>query len=144
VAAEGGRAKGAEFRGDARFGTWIFSIARNRCFNAIKKRSELLSADGVIESVDVAAGGALAELRAAEREALVHAAAASVLDAQEQEAVHLRYIEGLPLEQITDLMGLEGTGARAVLQRCRRKLGAELRRRLEEMGHGTSFIRTDT
>ena len=64
------------------------------------------------------------------------------LTSEEQEAVYLRYVEGMPQDAITEMLGLEGSGARGLLQRCRRKLGRELRDQLEQMGHGTSFIRT--
>jgi RNA polymerase sigma-70 factor (ECF subfamily) len=130
-----------EFRGDARFSTWIYSIARNRCFNAIKKHGELLTTDGVIEAEDAGAS-VLSSLTKGEREELVRAAAAEALDPEEQEVVHLRYVEGLPLETITDLLELPGSGARAVLQRSRRKLASEIKTRLEELGHGASFFRT--
>ena len=61
---------------------------------------------------------------------------------QAQEAVALRYVEHLPVDEITSLLGLtDKSGARGVLQRCKRKLKRELSRRLAELGHGTSFVR---
>jgi len=129
-----------EFRGDSRFGTWLYGIARGLCFNAVRRKQDLLSSDGVIET-ESPEQGALHKLRRREREELLRAAAAAVLDPQEQEAVHLRYVEHLPQARITDLLGLdEASGARGVLQRCRRKLQRELRQRLAELGHGTSFV----
>jgi len=128
-----------EYDPDRRFQTWIFGIARNHCRNAARKRRELLTEDGVVEPDDVAAS-ALSRLREQERSRLLHEASVAALDAREQEAVHLRYVEGLSQDRITALMGLEGSGARGLLQRCRRKLGRELKRRLAELGHGESFI----
>lgn len=130
-----------EFHGGARFSTWIYGIARNLCLNAVRKRSELLTEDGVVEANDPAAD-ALRRLQRGERERLVREAAAA-LDPQEQEAVHLRYVLGLPLDRIDELLGLRGSGARGLLQRCRRKLGREVARRLAELGHGRSFLYTD-
>lgn len=128
------------YRGEASFRTWLVAIARYECANAIRKRGELLSEDGVIEPTDVASS-ALSKLRRAEREALVRDAAAAVLDPDEQEVITLRYVEQVPLEQIEALLGLTGaSGARGVLQRCKRKLGRELERRLAELGHGSSFL----
>lgn len=47
----------------------------------------------------------------------------SHLDAQEQEAVWLRCIEGLPVDEITRMLDLgTASGARGLLQRARRKL----------------------
>lgn len=127
-----------EFHGGARFGTWIYGIARNLCLNAIRKKTDFLSEDGVIEAADPS-GGVWKGLRREERAALLRDAAAT-LAPDEQDAAHLRYVEGLGLERIDAILGLTGSGARAVLQRARRKLRAEVLTRLEEAGHGRSFL----
>ena len=131
-----------QYRGDARgFTPWVYGIARHLCMNAVRKRGDLLSEDGVIEATDPART-ALSSLRRQERQDLVQQAAAAVLDATEQEAVYLRYVEEMPRERITDVLGLTtASGARGLLQRCQGKLRAEIRRRLAEMGQGTSFLR---
>ena len=128
-----------EFHGGARFGTWIFGIARNLCLNAVRKKADLLTDDGVFE-VQTAENPTWLALRREERAALVRAAAVAALDKEEQEAAHLRYTEGLPIAQIDAIMGLTGTGARAVLQRSRRKLREEILRRLDDAGQGRSFL----
>ena len=128
-----------DFTADSRFSTWIYGIARNLCLNAVRKHGELLSDDGVIE-VDSPEMGALGQLRKMEREALLREASAAVLTPLEQEAVYLRYVEGIPQAQITTMLNLDGSGARGLLQRCRRKLGRELRVRLETLGHGSTFF----
>jgi len=57
------------------------------------------------------------------------------LDALEQDAVYLRYFEQRPVEDIGELLRIEGaSGARAVLQRARRKLRAAARRRFPDGG----------
>jgi RNA polymerase sigma-70 factor (ECF subfamily) len=128
------------FRGEARFRTWLISIARYLCLNARRRHRELLLEDGVFEPTDPGAD-ALRHLRRAERDALLAEAAAAALDADEQEAIHLRYVEHLPLETITAVLGLENkSGARGLLQRCQRKLRAELARRLDALGHGPSLL----
>lgn len=127
------------FRGDSTFGTWMYGIARYLCFNAVRRKGEVLTEDGVLET-DEPGANVLSRLRRAEREELLRQAAAT-LDPLEQEAIHLRYVEGVPQERITELLGLDSaTGARGLLQRCRRRLGRELRARLVEMGHGPSFF----
>ncbi len=130
-----------DFRGDAAFGTWIYGIAKHLCLNAIRRRAEVLSVDGVIE-VNDRTHGALRQLRQQERETLVTEAARAVLDPLEQEAVFLRYVEGMPQDRITEVLELKDkSGARGLLQRCRRKLQRELRERLALLGHGSSFVR---
>lgn len=128
------------FRGDSAFGTWIYGIAKMLCLNAIRRRSEVLSEDGVFDAGDPSAS-VLSRMRKAEREELVRQASQS-LSSLEQEAVYLRYVEDIPQDRITELLGItQASGARGVLQSCRRTLAKELHRRLEELGHGTSFIR---
>jgi len=130
-----------KYRGDSSFPTWLYGIARNLCLNAIRRRGELLSEDGLIE-VNDPGRGALSQLRQHEREALLTAASQAVLEPLEQEAVYLRYVEGMPQDNITEVLGIEDkSGARGVLQRCRRKLQREIRARLALLGHGSSFIR---
>ncbi len=128
------------FRGDAQFSTWLLAITRYECLNYLRKRRDHLTDDGVIDVQDPARS-VLGALRQAERDSLLRDAAAAVLDPIEQEAVHLRYVEHLPLARITELLELDAaSGARGLLQRCKRKLGRELRRRLAELGHGSSFV----
>ena len=131
----------AGFRGESGLGTWLYVIARNLCFQSLRKRSELLTDDGVLE-VDSAGADALRLLQVHEREELLRQAAAATLEPLEQEAVYLRYVEGLGQEEITRILALEqASGARGLLQRCRRKLKRELLRRLEELGHRSTFVR---
>lgn len=129
------------YQGSARFGTWIYSITRNLCLNAVRKRSEMLTEDGVLE-VGSTELDMLSTLQREEREALINAATKN-LEPIEQEAIYLRYVEGMPQQQITEILDLPGSGARGLLQRCRRKLRRELQQRLDELGHGLSFIRGD-
>jgi len=128
-----------EFQRRSRFSTWIFGIANNICLRSLQKRREYLSEDGVLDPEEDAFD-LLRALRVAERNRVLEQAIAAALDPTEQEAVRLRYIQYLSQDDITALLALEGTGARGLLQRCRRKLRRELLRRLEEMGHGPSLF----
>lgn len=130
-----------EFRGDSKFRTWLYGIARNLSWRASTKRRELLVDDGLMEGEDTDPD-ALTRLRREERHEVLRQASAAVLDPLEQEAVYLRYVEQLPMARIEALLGLDtASGARGLLQRCRRKLAREIRRRIAELGHGTtSFL----
>lgn len=127
------------FRGEASLAAWLVSIARYRCLNARRKQRDLLTEDGVID--DASHATALSALRRNERDALLQRAAAACLDATEQEAVYLRYVEQVPLTRIEELLQLDAkSGARGLLQRCKRKLRRQLDHELKELGHGTSLV----
>lgn len=130
-----------ELEDPAALPAFVFTTARQLAMNRVRLRGELLTEDGVIEVGDPAAS-ALAGLHADERERVLLEAAATALDPLEQEAVWLRYGEGLPQERITEVLGLDSaSGARGLLQRCRRKLERALRRELARIGHRSSFFR---
>ena len=127
-----------DYQGQSRFSTWIYGITRNLCLNSNRKRTEFLSEDGVLTTSSPELD-ALSGLRNQERIEMLTKASAS-LSPIEQEAIYLRYVEGLSQPQITKLLKLSGTGARGLLQRCRRHLRRELKERLAEVGHGASFF----
>jgi len=132
-----------EYRDEASVLAWMYGIARYRCLGRRRRKRDLLCDDGVIEATDPTAS-ALTGLRRQERRQLM-LDASSVLEPLEQEAVYLRYVEGMGQDQITSVLGLQtASGARGLLQRCRRKLARELRRRLDTLGHGSSFVRTSS
>jgi RNA polymerase sigma-70 factor, ECF subfamily len=110
-----------EFEGRAAFSSWLFVIARNRCLNEMRNdaRRETIDVDTMID--DGAAFDERIDIEMQGRKVLD--VAARVLDATEQKALWLRYSERLPVEEITAMLGLDRrSGARAVLQRARRKL----------------------
>ncbi len=127
-----------ELQEGRRFQAWIFGIARNLARNDRRKRSELLSDDGVLDPASPEAS-VLRALERAEREAVV-AEALATLAASDAEVVHLRYVEGLPIQQVDQVLGLPGSGARGVLQRVRRTLRQRIVEALAARGHGESLL----
>jgi RNA polymerase sigma-70 factor (ECF subfamily) len=123
------------YRGPAPFHCWLFVIARNRCLDELR-RPALLKEDPVeiAESIpDERTPDRLLEERLDE-EALLRLIR-ETLGPTEQQVIRLRCFERMPVEAITTTLQLaERSGARAVLQRARRKLRAALRRRQEEQG----------
>ncbi|MBD3335846.1 MAG: sigma-70 family RNA polymerase sigma factor [Candidatus Eisenbacteria bacterium] len=115
------------FRGEAKFFSWIFAITRNRCLNASRRPALLSYEESAGETVagDPDPHAALEEKL--DEEALWNLVQTR-LDCLEQEALYLRCFERMPVETITELLEIrEATGARAVLQRARRKLRAALK-----------------
>jgi RNA polymerase sigma-70 factor (ECF subfamily) len=128
------------FGGRSRFSSWLFSIARNRCLSELR-RPELL-VDEEADALAAVSPEADPERRLLERldEQAILDLIRDCLEPREQDAIWLRCFERMPVETITEVLGIEeATGARAVLQRARRKLRRALARRRpadEELDHG--------
>jgi RNA polymerase sigma-70 factor (ECF subfamily) len=130
----------AEYEGEGSFYAWLYSIARFTCLRANAKKREALGDDGLFDPQDPARG-VLAAMRRHERDELLRQACRAVLDPVEQEAVTMRYVMNMGVEEITAVLGLSSSsGARGLLQTCRRKLRRELQRRLDALGHGASLL----
>jgi RNA polymerase sigma-70 factor (ECF subfamily) len=115
------------FEGRARFSTWLFTVTRYRCLRTLR-RPGLLRDEGLEPDALPAGGDPPDEALAREQEdrrllALMDA----VLDARERQALWLRCQEGMPVETITEVLGVAtASGARGLLQTARRKLRAAL------------------
>jgi RNA polymerase sigma-70 factor, ECF subfamily len=117
----------ASYRGQAPFAGWLWAIARNRCLNELRRPSLLGDDDVDPESIPTTdrRPDELLEDRLAE-DALL-ALIRESLEPLEQQALRLRCFERMPVDTITRALGIrEATGARAVLQRARRKLRTAL------------------
>lgn len=119
------------FRGDAKFSTWLYVIARNQCFSELRTRATFPM--GSLESQEAEA--VVTEMPAIEEE-LIHRQGigllrrwvAELLDADEKKVMMLHYGEELPLAAITSLLGLKNrSGAKAFIVSARRKLDAAVR-----------------
>lgn len=119
------------FEGRSRYSTWIFAIARNRCLRALRPVA-LLRDDAVeVDALASAGDDPLERFAAGEGEDRLLALMREVLEPREQQALWLRCVERLPVDEVTRHLAIEGaSGARSVLQSARRKLRAALGRRL--------------
>jgi RNA polymerase sigma-70 factor (ECF subfamily) len=109
---------------------WLFSIARNECLTALRPRSWRRDPDVDPLELLVQSDDPPALLVTREEEEAMEALVRDHLSPVEQEAIWLRCFEGLPVPEVTRLLGLTNTsGARSVLQSAREKLRAALKRR---------------
>lgn len=115
------------FQSRAKFSSWLFVVARNRCLNAVTAPS-LLRDDAA--ELDALPGSAPDPAEAFERELderTLRELMEKHLSPEEREALWLRCFEKLPVDEITRVMGLgSASGARGLLQQARRHLRAAL------------------
>jgi RNA polymerase sigma-70 factor (ECF subfamily) len=127
----------ASFAGNSRFGSWLFSIARNRCLSELRRPALLCDEETDPDSLASRQGNPDRVLEEKLGEQQLLALIQAHLQTQEQEALWLRCFEKMPVEAITTVLGIqEVSGARAVLQRARRKLRAALRDHRDSEGSG--------
>ncbi len=124
------------FRGDARFSTWVYRIAINLCRDhfespAARFRQRQTSLDGPgLERFDPPADGARPdEALEAEEVARDFAIALNELDGMYKEAFLLRHQEGLPYDEISDVLEISVSNAKVRVHRARELILAVLRER---------------
>ena len=123
----------AYFKGQSKFTTWLFSIARNHCLNAVRARSNvpgMESEETIIDSLpDV---GSDNPHDSVERKQLTQIARQFInteLDDTEKKVFTLHFAEEVPLDVITRMLNLENaSGAKAYLVSAKRKLDRAVRR----------------
>jgi RNA polymerase sigma-70 factor (ECF subfamily) len=111
------------YEGRAQFSSWLFAIARYRCISAI--RAPKLLVDDESDPDEVASDRPDPEMEALTgmEEERTLALLNRALDPIERQAVWLRCYEGMPVPEITRVLGVaDRSGARGLLQRARRKL----------------------
>jgi len=127
----------ATFRGAAQFSSWLFAITRNRCISELRRPTLLYDDEADLDALPgrQSIPSQVLEDKLEEKEVL--ALIRAHLEPQEQAALWLRCFEKMPVDAITKVLNIrEASGARAVLQKARRKLRAALQdRRLAEGGN---------
>jgi len=118
-----------EFEGRSQFGSWLFVIARNVCLKAVRKPGWLIDPEAEPDSLPHPQDDPAREFEELRDEDRLRALLERTLDDQERRALWLRCEERFSVEDIGRALKLDNaTGARALLQRARRKLRAALDR----------------
>ncbi len=113
------------FRGDSKFSTWLYRIARNYCLSSIRARASQPqpSAPCLDNIPDTAAIDSLQELEREGAALTLQSLMRESLTQVESEVLILHYVEGLGLEAVTRRLGLaNASGAKAYVVSARRKL----------------------
>jgi RNA polymerase sigma-70 factor (ECF subfamily) len=130
------------FQGQSKFSTWLFSIARNHCLNAV--RANTRQATELKAEVDEEFMGAIPDRGAspydeAERQSsarMISELLNKGLDETEKVVFTLHYGEELPLDTISRMLRLENqSGAKAYIVSAKRKLARLVQQRAAREKH---------
>jgi RNA polymerase sigma-70 factor (ECF subfamily) len=115
------------FKGDSKFSTWLYSIARNHSLNAVRSRMsmpEMESEETIIDTLpDLASDNPLKNVERKQLSEIARNFVNTELDETEKTVFTMHYAEEMPLDAITRMLNLENaSGAKAYLVSARRKL----------------------
>jgi len=102
------------FRGESSISTWIFTIARRTCLDALKARKNTVGLENVIETPRLATAGL-------DVDALLHE-----LPERAREAVVLFYLEDRSYEEVARTMGIPMGTVKTLLFRARKQMIARV------------------
>ena len=118
------------FQFRAPFGAWVFTIARHRCIRAMRPVALLRDESAETDALEHAAPGPEDEAERRMEDDAVREAIHEALEPVEQQALWLRCVDRVPVDELTRLLDVSGaSGARGLLQTARRKLRTALERR---------------
>lgn len=122
-----------KYRGDCRFSTWLYVIARNLCFTAVQRRvtepvwiakSQSTELPDTL-SLDIHEAFEIRQKRQSNWRFILQ-----TLDKVEARVMLLHYGEELPLSAVSRMLGLTNkSGAKAYIVSARRKLNVAMRSR---------------
>lgn len=115
----------ADFRGDAKFSTWLYTIANTTCITFVrKKKLEVHSLDNerVFEVADSQDSGFRANLVEQKSRSRMVAEAIALLSPDDAKIITLFYKGEQSLEEIGTIMGLDPNTVKVKLHRARGRL----------------------
>jgi len=119
------------FRSDSKLSTWLYSITRNHCVDAVNKRAmELVDPVDIttIRMVDKSAMNAEAVYGRKQEQHQRMRVVAGSLNPTEARVMALHYGHDVPINEVTSLLSLHNaSGAKAYIVSARRKLAPVVR-----------------
>ncbi len=118
------------FRGECHFNTWVYSITRATCLNAVRKRQVRQERESDFQAKKapiVPAPEPLSVLESQETRKLFYALFTDSLTKKEAQVMVLHHVDGLTLDAIDEQLHLANlSGAKAFLVNAKRKLRSRL------------------
>jgi RNA polymerase sigma-70 factor (ECF subfamily) len=115
----------ADFRGESKFSTWLFTITRTTCISFLRKRKlDTLSLDNEktgLQAVDKESGFRANLIEQKSRHAMLNEAI-GMLSADDSQVLTLFYKGEQTLEEIGHIMGMETNTVKVKLHRARQRL----------------------
>ena len=123
------------YRGECRFSTWLYVIARNLCMSALQKRAvePVWTAKAITADLpDAAARNIHAAVETEQARSRRWRFILDTLDQTEAKVMMMHYGEELPLNIVSRMLGLTNkSGAKAYIVSAKRKLSAAMRTRAQ-------------
>ena len=116
----------ADFRGEARFSTWLYRICYNLCVNRFQRKNREANNNSVTDAAPNSAIGSCEQLIVKEQQRLLNWAL-SCLKKELREVVLLYHTDHLSYEEIASVLGHPVGTVRSRLHRGREELKAILR-----------------
>jgi RNA polymerase sigma-70 factor, ECF subfamily len=119
-----------DFRGQSRFSTWLYTVARHECFAQLRRHArDPEGDDDALVGVPTPDDDPETLVARASDGQYAHQVLLETLDATERAVFVLHYGDELPLDAITRALGLGNTsGAKAYIVSAKRKLARAVKR----------------
>lgn len=120
------------FKGQSKFSTWLYSITRNHCLNAVRSRANVPDMDSdelVMHTLPDVGDSPLASVERKQQADIARQLINETLEETEKAVFTMHFGEELPLDVITRMLNLtNASGAKAYLVSAKRKLDKAAKR----------------
>jgi len=125
----------ADFKGNSKFSTWLYTIVNNTCITFLRKRkleTYSLDKEGVFEVADSQDSGFRANLVEQKSKVAMVNNAINLLSVDDAEVITLFYKSEQTLEEIAQILGIETNTAKVRLHRARARLKEKMEKHFAE------------
>ena len=125
----------ADFKGTAKFSTWLYTIVNTTCITFLRKRRldvKSLDDEGTFEVADSQDSGFRANLVEQKSRLIMVNRAIAMLNPDDAEIITLFYKNEQSLEEISQILGVEVNAAKVRLHRARTRLKDKMEKHFKE------------